>query len=487
MTDKTLFFPAAGNYNGTSLNNRGSNGNYWSSSWISATNARNLNFNSSGVNPQNSNNRRYGFSLRGISTHCYSILLYLPMVLTREKLLKDLYVAFYDARRHKAKMSYVVKFEENLKDNIESLCDELYNRTYTPLPSKCFIVDYPKKREIFAARFKDRIVHHLYYGYTSTLFERTFIQDTYSCIKGRGTHYGVERLRGHIRQESQNWQVPCYAMKIDIRGYFMHIDRKRLLVFAMQSLEKMSAHKVRKGEISTWGDVLDMDFIKWLTEMLVLLDPKISCTRVGRDEDWDGLDKNKSLFCTPDGCGLPIGNLTSQLFSNVYLNVFDQYVKRSLGCRHYGRYVDDCYIVSSDKEWLLSLIPQMRMFLKDTLGLDMHMGKTIVSSVYHGVEFLGVYIKPWRSYVARKTLERIERGVKVLKMLSRKQAVRVINSYLGIMQHTSSYNIRRRLFFNSRVLRIGILTDDLSKIVDRDTYFNKRNIWARNQYPIHLS
>lgn len=119
MTEKTLFFPAAGNYNGTSLNNRGSNGNYWSSSWISATNARNLNFNSSSVNPQNSNNRRNGFSLRGVSTYCYSILLYLLMTLTKEKLLKDLYVAFYDARKHKAKMSYVLKFEENFKENME--------------------------------------------------------------------------------------------------------------------------------------------------------------------------------------------------------------------------------------------------------------------------------------------------------------------------------------------------------------------------------
>lgn len=472
MTEKTLFFPAAGNYNGTSLNNRGSNGNYWSSSWISATNARNLNFNSSSVNPQNSNNRRNGFSLRGVSTYCYSILFAFIMVLTREKLLKDLYIAFYDARRHKSKMSYVVKFEENLKDNIENLCDELYNRTYEPLPSKCFIVDYPKKREVFAARFKDRIVHHLYYGYTNTLFERTFIQDSYSCIKGRGTHYGVERLKKHIRQESQNWQNTCYVMKIDIRGYFMHINRRKLLDIAIQSLDKMSTHKVSKYGNLTWDDAIDMEFVRWLTKKIIMLDPKICCTRVGKDEDWIGLDKSKSLFYTPNGCGLPIGNLTSQLFSNVYLNVFDQYMKRTLGCKHYGRYVDDSYIVSCNKEWLLSLIPKIREFLKSVLELDMHMGKTIISSVHNGVEFLGVYVKPFRSYISRKTLKRIEQGMRNLDFSFTKHAVRTINSYLGIMQHAATYNIRKRLFFNLRVMRLGVLSQDISKIVDRESYFS---------------
>lgn len=114
--------------------------------------------------------------------------------LTREDLIRDLYIAFYDARKHKTTKSYVLEFESNLKEEIEKLCDELLTRSYKPLPSTCFIVNYPKKREIFAAQFRDRIIHHLYYNYTGELFERTFIQDTYSCIKGRGTHYGISRL-----------------------------------------------------------------------------------------------------------------------------------------------------------------------------------------------------------------------------------------------------------------------------------------------------
>lgn len=164
--------------------------------------------------------------------------------LTREQLLFDLYIAFFDAARHKHKMAYVVKFERDLRQNLEELCDDLLTRCYVALPSKCFIVNYPKKREVFAAMFRDRIVHHLYFRYTHQLFERTFIADSYSCIEGRGTHYGISRLRQHIRQASQNWQQPAYALSLDIRGYFMHIDRQRLLKIATDSLRRMAVHKV---------------------------------------------------------------------------------------------------------------------------------------------------------------------------------------------------------------------------------------------------
>ena len=167
-----------------------------------------------------------------LATGCYH--------LTRSQLLYDLYVAFYDAARHKHKMAYVQKFEANLAENLNELCDDLLTRRYKALPSKCFIVSYPKKREVFCAAFRDRIIHHLYFRYTHQLFERTFIADTYSCIEGRGTHYGISRIRQHIREASLNWQEPAYAMSLDIRGYFMHINREKLLKIATDSLRKMS-------------------------------------------------------------------------------------------------------------------------------------------------------------------------------------------------------------------------------------------------------
>ena len=250
------------------------------------------------------------------------------MILTREKLLRLLYIAFYDARRHKAKMSYVLRFEENLKQNIEELCDELLSRNYKPLPSKCFLVFRPKKREVFAAQFRDRVVHHLYYNMTHELFERTFIADTYSCIPGRGTHLGVERMRDHMRRESLNWHKRSYVMKLDIRGYFMHINRAKLLKIATESLQIMADHKVGmtddvpipSGVLLTpatrWRDIRDMDFIMWITEQIVMLDPMDNCIIVGDDSDWEGMDRAKCMRYAEKGLALPIGNLTSQLFSN---------------------------------------------------------------------------------------------------------------------------------------------------------------------------
>ncbi|MBR0263908.1 MAG: hypothetical protein IJQ60_08490 [Prevotella sp.] len=408
------------------------------------------------------------------------------MLLTRKKLLRDLYVAYYDARKHKAKRSYVRLWEKNLKENMESLCDDLLARRYQPQRSKCFIVDYPKKREIFAAMFRDRIVHHLYFNYTHGLYERTFIQDSYSCIKGRGTHYGIGRVTDFCRKESRNWQRKCYAMHLDIRGYFMHIVRKRLLEIATGSLRKMATHRWQDGK--TWSDVLDMDFLTWLTEVIVMLDPRENCIIVGDKENWEGLDPAKSMLHLEDGLGLPIGNLTSQLFSNVYLNPFDQFMKRELKCRYYGRYVDDAIIVSHDKEWLLSLVPRIQAYLKAELGLELHMGKLQISEVHHGIEFLGSYIRHYRTYVSRNTLQRIEKKIALLDFSKPQKILRSVNSYLGIFQHTASYNIRRRLFMKEEYLKIGVFDADMTKITAKHLFYKtlklndyEESIWTHQR------
>ena len=380
--------------------------------------------------------------------------------LTRDALLLDLYAAFICAKRHKAKKPYVLHFERNLKENIESLCDDLWTRRYKPEPSTCFVIQRPKKREVFAAQFRDRIVHHLYYNYTHELFERTFIQDTYSCIPGRGTHYGIERMMQHIRQESHNWQRPCYALKIDIRGYFMHINRCRLLDIATASLTKMADHQANGG--MKWRDVIDMDFILWLTHEIVLLDPTDGCRRVGNPSEWDGVDASKLMANAPADCGMPIGNLTSQLFSNVYMNPFDQMVKRIMRFLFYGRYVDDSDTICADRQRLENAIPVMRDFLKDELCLDMHMGKTQIIDVRYGVEFLGAFIKPYRTYICNRSLSRIRQEAADVMHMGRGQAFRTVNSLLGVMSHYNSYNLRRNIFMQDHILRYGSFDRDMT-------------------------
>ncbi len=372
--------------------------------------------------------------------------------LTREALLMDLYVAFLCAKRHKGNQPYVIRFEKHLMENLTELRDALWYRTYKPAPSSCFIIERPKKREVFAAQFRDRVVHHLYYNYTHEIYERTFIADSYSCVPERGTHYGINRLASHIRKASHNYTRKCYVMKLDIRGYFMHIDRQRLLEIATATLQK-TAQKT---------DGIDIDFLLWLTREIILLDPNENCHIVGSEDDWIGLDPAKSMRFVNSGKGMPIGNLTSQLFSNVYLNVFDQFMKRELHCRHYGRYVDDAYVVSTDKAWLLSLVPDVQRFLSERLGLSLHMGKLAVTDIKYGVEFLGAFVKPYRTYASNDCLRRMERNIRNMSTKDDDAVYRSVNSFLGVLSHHKTYRIRRRMFLRGKFLKISTFNRDMT-------------------------
>lgn len=181
-------------------------------------------------------------------------------------------------------------------------------------------------------------------------------------------------------------------------------------------------------------------------------------------KNWEGLEPSKSLFKSPDGCGLPIGNLTSQLFSNIYLNVFDQYMKRELGFKHYGRYVDDAYAVSTDKELLLASILKVRDFLRDNLHLELHMGKVNICDCRQGVEFLGAFIKPYRNYISNQSLKRMKRKMKDMDMNDKEKTWRTINSYLGTLGHYKTFKLRKDLFFRKEILEIAPLDINLLKL-----------------------
>lgn len=252
-------------------------------------------------------------------------------------------------------------------------------------------------------------------------------------------------------------------MKLDIRGYFMHIDRRILLDIAIGTLLKMATRQVSDDSHQTFADVYDMDFLCWLTEQIVMIDPKTSCKVVGNPEEWKDLDYNKSLFHTPDGCGLPIGNLTSQLMSNVYLNVFDQFMKREMKCRHYGRYVDDAYIVSCNKEWLLSLVPCIDTFLRDHLHLEIHRGKTQLHEIHYGVEFLGAFVKPYRTYMGHAAAKRMKRSIVKLPENNRSHLYRSVNAMLGVMNHFDAYHLSKLMFATEPILKHGYFSSDMTR------------------------
>lgn len=278
-----------------------------------------------------------------------------------KNLLCSLFQAYYDARKNKRRTINALAFEIDFERKLFELYEEIKKRKYKVSPSICFISFKPVQREIFAADFRDRIIHHLIYNYISPIFERLFINDSYSCRVGRGTSCGVRRLDHFIRSCSQNYKQDCYILKLDIKGYFMAMDRSILY----QKIEK-TLNRFREEAN------FDADLILYLIRQVIFHDPTKNCRIKGTWKDWQGLPKSKSLFWAGENKGLPIGNLTSQLFGNVYLNDFDHFIKHKLGCKHYGCYVDDLVIVHPDKEYLKSIVPILKKYLQDELLLEVH-------------------------------------------------------------------------------------------------------------------
>lgn len=364
----------------------------------------------------------------------------------KDNLLTDLFHAYYDARKNKRNTINQLRFEMNLEQNIYELYKSIEERRYKPKQSLAFIVFKPVQREVFAADFSDRVVHHLLFNYVNPIFERTYIQDCYSCRKGKGTLYAIKRLEGHIRSCSNNHTRPCFVLKLDLQGYFMSINKQILHQAVKNTLEKFSARCDTDGV--RWKDKLDYDLIMYLSETIIFHDPTENFFIKGSRSDWDGLPVSKSLFHAKEGCGLPIGNLTSQLFSNIYMSSFDYYVKRELKFRHYGRYVDDFYLVDTDKNKLRAIIPELKEFLQANLGLNIHPRKIYLQHYRNGVLFTGGFIKAHRTYASNRVKDSLNKKLKELntqKALNPKDLQASVNSYLGIMKHFKSFNLRREI------------------------------------------
>lgn len=352
--------------------------------------------------------------------------------------IEELFQAYYDARRNKRSTTSQLRFERNLEDNLLSLYRELCSRRYVVGTSICFIINDSVQREVFAADFRDRVVHHFLYNRLSPFFEKKFIYDSYSCRKGKGTLFGIRRLQYHIRSCSMNMKQDCYVLKLDLKGYFMNVDRGRLFSMIDSSLPI---------------DFPQRDFVLWLTKGIVMNEPIINCRMKGSYSDWNGLPDEKSLFFADDGKGMPIGNLTSQLFSNIYLNGFDHWMKREMKCRHYGRYVDDFYVIHNSKEYLLGLIPQISSFLKKELGVTLHPQKIHLQDCRKGVRFLGTIITPYSIFPARRVVSNMRKSFDLIESdrLSPFAVRAKINSYLGLMTHLSAFRLTQRMLRRATV------------------------------------
>ncbi len=355
--------------------------------------------------------------------------------------LSDLFEAYADCRANKRNTRNALSFELDYEHELVALCDEINNGTYRLGRSIAFVIDKPVKREIFAASFRDRVVHHLIINKLNPLFEKEFIYDSYACRKGRGVHFGIQRLDRFIRRCSRNYTEDCYVLKMDIQGFFMAIDRR--ILWSM----------LRDFIIVNYPQA-DKELLLVLCHKMLANNPTKNCFIKGSRKNWDDLPPNKSLFHSAPMCGLPIGNLTSQIFANLYLNLFDHYIKHDLNLRYYGRYTDDFVVVHQSREYLAALIPQISRFLKLNLGLTLHPRKIYLQHYSKGVPFLGVIIRPNHITAGKRTkgnfydaIVKHNTVVSERKPSKEEQAVFLcsMNSYLGIMKHYNTYGLRKRM------------------------------------------
>lgn len=375
-----------------------------------------------------------------------------------KEFLFKLFCAYLEARKNKRNTISQLSFELNFEKNIFELYQSILNKDYQISPSLAFIINQPVKREIFASDFKDRVVHHYLYFHLYPIIDKKLIYDCYSCRKNKGTLLAILRQTKFLKELSNNYKKPLFVLKLDISGYFMNINKNILYKNLRQIIDNdLSKYSTKTQEI-----------LNYLIYKNIFHDPSLNCKIKGQRSDWNNLPKSKSLFHSPPNCGLPIGNLTSQLYGNVYLNPLDHYIKRVLKIKGYGRYVDDLVLMHEDKNYLKYCLNKIQNKLENDFHLNLHPNKIQFATALQGFYFLGQYIKPWRRYVARrpknsayKTMKEINNKEDLNKNLSS------INSYLGLFKHCQSFNLRKKMIglINPDVLENLEIKPDLTKVI----------------------
>ena len=352
------------------------------------------------------------------------------------RLLFELYVAYLEARRGGKRGTFDEhKFEANEFENLVDLRDTLLNKTYRPSRGTAHIIHNPVIREIFAASFRDRVVHHWMYDITCDWWDKRFIYDSYSCREGKGTKFGIERLAYHIQSASDNYRKEVFVIKLDIQGYFMSLARDKLYERAMWGLNKQFEGNYGKK----------YELMRFLWAQTIFDDPCRGVRKKGWPEHWVDLPDSKSLFKQAPGIGIVIGNLTSRLLSNIYLDQLDRYVIFDLGWKHYGRYVDDFYIVVTKEELSRALedVKAIEKFLA-RLGLTLHPHKRSVQSAFRGVDFLGGVVYPGLVYPGKRLIWNANKAFH--ETVAGVRDVESVVSYLGHMKHFSATKVLSELF-----------------------------------------
>lgn len=426
----------------------------------SGNNAWNYNGTNGNINANNKNNVN---SVRPVTriSKTYHMMKYI-----------DILEAYLVCRGNKRSAVSTTKFEIDYILLLLQLCRDVNERVYTPSRSIAFLVTKPRLREIFAAEFRDRIIHHYLDLRIRPIIEKELIDTTCSNRVGRGVEYAVKSLDNSIRVVSNNYTRDCWVCKMDLKGFFMSINKPYIKGMVINYIKDKY-----KGD--------DIETVIYLTDVTLSNCPEKNCVLKTAWERWGELPKSKSKFYIGEDYGLTIGDLISQLLANFLLNELDHYVTKDLGFTHYVRYVDDFVIVSESKERIISEIPKIRAKLEE-IGVTLHPNKFYLQHFRKGVEFVGSIVKPHRIYVHNRTIHNAFVAIDKLNRITPTPVAlegfrSTVNSYLGFMKNRATYNIRRRFVdtINDAWMEHVNVSDDLSKIVIKEDYLRK-NITKRN-------
>lgn len=343
--------------------------------------------------------------------------------------LEKLVQAYFDCRKDKRTTASALRFELDLERNLLALHEELTSGSYRPGRSICFAISRPRPREVWAAEFRDRIVHHLLYNQVADRFHRRFIADSCACIPGRGTLYAAQRLEAKVRSQTQNWAKPGFYLKCDLANFFVSIDKRVLWPLLMMQIPER------------WW--------RGLCKVVLFHDPRQDYELQGSTQMLEAVPTHKRLVNAGQFSGLPIGNLSSQFFANVLLNELDQHIKHRVGARHYTRYVDDMVLLHESPRWLNAAKDSIDSFLPG-LGLALNPRKTVLQPISRGIDYVGQVIKPWRRTTRPRTLQQ---SLTRLETMPPGDVFVSGNSYLGLARQAGASHHEQALICRALLKR----------------------------------
>lgn len=310
---------------------------------------------------------------------------------------ENLLEAWKEFVRGKRARKDVQEFERDLMKNILSLYSDLNDRSYVHSAYEAFKIADPKPRDIHKAKVRDRLLHHAIHRMLYPFFDKTFMPDSFSCRNEKGTHRALNRFREFSFKITKNHTKQAWLLKCDIRKFFASIDQTILLYILAEYIS-------------------DKDILDLLSKI------------VG------------SFYSTQKGAGLPLGNLTSQLLVNIYMNKFDQFVKHKMKAKYYIRYADDFVLFSNDKKWLEGAVSSMKEFLWNRLKLKIHPNKISIHTVSSGIDYLGWIYFPDHRILRTVSKKRMLRNVKI-----KESKTETVQSYLGMLSHGNSHKLSQKI------------------------------------------